>query len=422
MKLRTLTLMSALFLAVVLLLPSSSALAHEADGQTRKQGPIRFTLQADGTLHIMWNNWVEGGGDSPPIARWEVVLFHDQAGLTKNVMGAEPRRVTFRGLEFGERYRVNVRAMEKEEGGSRIDQRTLNVTVEHVSPPVPVKKLKAKVRDDGQSVTASWSATKSGGKHKRYNVMVTDTETGKTKVKRILTKQDGNGVKSLKTKTVFKRLSAGATYRLSVQALNRNTRWQKGDATNDKWQKSEWVSTEVTLPEGESAPAGNGPTLKWEFIKAGDANPPNAVGEPTTYIIYNDDTGAYEWFDAPKICPDYTDPMLMKKAKVERAKAQTIAGDLEEAKAKLAAAQAERQEYLDNTPEEDRDPGKVNYHDAMVKVAEDEVEAVEQELAEAEATLKAKCLVAYPEDENLTEEDDRWVQVPTTVEDEGAEE
>ena len=178
------------------------------------------------------------------------------------------------------------------------------------------------------------------------------------------------------------------------------------------------------------------PTLIWTPVRAGETTPPHVIGEPTTYIVMDDSVpGGRAKLDAPNVCLEYQSQeepprphgFFLSEDSDEDAKKAILAANsqyeyfVKAARVALANAEANKQAYLDETPEAERSPTKIAELDQDIARKQGEVDATEANLAKLVAKLETECARAYPEVENLTTDDNRWYQMAQTTEREPAE-
>ena len=89
---------------------------------------------------------------------------------------------------------------------------------------------------------------------------------------------------------------------------------------------------------------------------------------------------------------------------------------LDQERAELAQAVEAKQQYLDGTPEAERDRGKIATLDQVIARHQRNIEAGEKVLAGLVVKLKTECARAYPVVESRTEADNRWYQTAQTRE------
>ena len=268
-----------------------------------------------------------------------------------------------------------------------------------IVPTGPVQNLS--LNATASTLTASWDAPATGTGPIRYRVVVRNTETDKAMFKRNVSDM---------SVTFDNKLKSGKTYSVSVRAKNRTLYgWKtighylkdgekKPPINHEVWVGSDWVKGEVTL-KGEADAAGDSARLVWIYLHAGEKTPGYAVGEPTQYVRQNYD-GTTVKYDPVAECvasavADFNDAM----AKYQKSLA-ALEAELADAQAELATATNEGERYL-----------------AQLKVnkAQSAVDARKDSIAAKEADARTECAALHPEDENLTEADARWVQVPADM-------
>ena len=429
-----LLLMGALMVGILGTASAQDA-GHEADGAWHTEGHVSFKITWKGVVHVRWQDWltvietttddmgeVVDAQEKVSVDRWEVTATHaTEDTKTKSTDGA-PRQVIFGKpdrLKFGETYTVAVKGFD--EDGDELGSQQVTVRPSHVSAPNPVTGLTLSVGADKLSVNANWTAPAAGGMPKRYEVWLTNLDTGRARWKLIKVKQGSGGEFTMKTDTAFDQLWPRERYRVSVQTLNHNSRWQKAAGVTNKWQGSDWTHKTVTMPAGDDPSyEKKTPTLIWKLVRAGEKTPPYVIGEPTAYIVMDASAaGGRAKFDAPNECLNYKEThgfFLDEDSDAEARKAILKAESQHRhfvvpARAALNKAEAAKQEYLDGTPEADRSEARIAELDLDIARKQREVDATEQNLAVLVAKLETECARAYPAEENLTEADDRWYQV-----------
>ena len=236
------------------------------------------------------------------------------------------------------------------------------------------------VPSDDNSITVTWNKPSSGGEVRRYVVLIHNTASGKSQAKRVGRRR---------RQVIFRELendTNGVTYRVSVQARNRTG---PGTTTNNIWARSEWVTLDsVTLPP-DDVDTTSAQKLVWRYLHPGEPTPPYAVGEPTQRMRLGA-SGDWEKYDPVPGC-------VIGKTRFE-------VEWLEEAKEGNKVAQA-------NLASE---PANILYQQLAV-FAQAELDATAAMLEEAKAEAKVECEAKFPVQENLTQEDGRWVQVPEII-------
>ena len=414
-------LMTGALMVGMLGIASAQDPVHEADGTWHTDGQVSFKVTWKGVVHVKWEYRVASG----TVDSW-VVTATDTGGNVKTKMAAVDveRAVSFRKpdkLTIGEDWTVVVKGLDADE--DELGSQQVTIRPRRISPPEAATGLTLSVGDDNLSVSADWTAPAAGGMPKRYAVWLTNLETGRARGKLIEVKQGRGGEVTLKTDTAFAGLWPGDRYRVSVQTRNRNSRWKEGaDGYSASWQRSEWLQATITMPAGnDPSYAKEVPTLIWEPVLAGETAPPYVIGEPTAYIAVGED--GLEKFDAPSECKDHTNhdhEVFFDKGDEEARKARrALWGQeriLDRERGELAAAIAAKQKYLDDTPEADRDAGRIATLDQAIDRHRNNIEAGEKILADLVAKVETECARAYPVVENLTEDDNRWYQVAQTRE------
>lgn len=265
----------------------------------------------------------------------------------------------------------------------------------------PVQNLSLSATDS--TLTASWDAPATGSAPIFYAVVVRNTETNKTFFRRNLRDTD----------TTFKnKLKSGVTYSVSVQARNHTLKGLQYEGIynkkgvpkpkyfndNEMFSRSDWVSGEVTL-KGEKQASGDSARLIWIYLHPGEKTPGYAVGEPTQNMKRING----EW--VPYSAADCKADIDVHSSDIDVIRQQAL---VDAANAANENAQAELAE----------NPGNPMYQ-KLAEMAQAEVDAATRILgeivAEKQADAEAACESKYVEDENLTEADFRWVQVPANM-------
>lgn len=362
-----------------------------------KPGPVQnlgVVINGVDSVTAIWDAPASGGAPT----RYHVGLIWDNESnhgfMEETLIASELTKLefTFTGLEGTGSHKfphtVVVTAMNDAGNSSPVHKDYLLVP----TPPAPVKNLAATA--DDSSITVSWDKARTGGKAERYVVLIRNTETNKTKFKRPW---------SPKRQVTFRNLdnsAEGVTYMVKVQARNRTG---KGNTTNGKWAKSEWVFTTVTL-DGAEAPEAQPTKLKWVYVEPGDPTPPTAVGKPTQYIT--EANGKYEKYDpVPGCVADEIERSGYPRA-------------LERFQADLAYAQQQKASPSSNGMSQ---ADWEAWWQLDIDLAQDNINNTQASLNAARTEAQAKCEAKYPVEENLTQADGRWVQVPVTVEEEKVE-
>lgn len=423
------------------LLSTAAVAVHEADGFWHRQaddGPVWFKVSQKGDVRVRWSDWVGvvehqlGGGETEEVqvASWTITAVGSDGKVrTKNTETASPREVTFKNFAMGESYDVVVKGLDPDGDQLGVAQ-MVTIRPVHTEAPSSISGLVLTPDNDNLSLTVNWTAPDVvpgiKGKPKRYALWLTNTDTGRARGKWINITTRGKE-HALKTETEFDGLWPGDTYRVSVSARNISSRVSGGRS----WQSSDWVSDTVTMPAGDDPSyAKVVPTLIWEPVLAGEKAPPYVVGDPTAYIVSDASVaGGYVRFDAPNQCREYRDPhrFFLHEESDAGAKAAILKAERQErlyvkpARAGLAAAEAAKQKYLDDTPEAERSAAKIAELDADIARKQGEVDAAEKILADLVTKVETECARAYPAVENLTQDDDRWYQVAQTKETEPTE-
>ena len=422
---------------------------HEADGMWHKSdnGQVSFKITWKGVVHVRWQDWltvvetttdemgeVTDAQETVSVDRWEVTATHaTEDTRTKSPEGG-PNQVRFgkpKKLTFGETYTIAVKGFDEDD--SELGSQEVTIRPSHVSAPNPVTGLTLSAGDDNLSVNANWTAPEAGGTPKQYRVWVTNLDTGRARGKLIKIKQGSGGNRTLKTATTFDGLWPGEKYRVSVQTQTLNSRSKRGDGFPQSWQKSAWTHDTITMPAGDNPGYAKvePEELIWEPVQAGEAAPPYVIGEPTAYVVLDGNApGGRAKFDAPNECKDHTNhdnenffsnEKNDEDAYKARRKAQGQERILDRERGELAKAIAAKQKYLDDTPEADRDSGKIAAFDQRISRHQQNIDAGVTILAGLVAKLETECARAYPAVETLTKADDRWYQVAKDKEIEKAE-
>lgn len=410
----------------------------EADGVWRRQAgdsPLSFKVTWKGDVKVRWSDWVgvvvresgEGQPDKVQVVRWIVTAAGSDGKVrTKDTQTASPRAVGFNNFAMGDSYDMLVKGLDADGDQLGVAQ-MVTIRPVHISPPAPVSDLALKVGDDNLSVKANWTAAPAepgvSGMPKRYVLYLTNLDTGRARMKWLNLVNRGSKGQVLKTDTTFAGLWPGDNYRVSVQTLTNDSRSSDnrkgGPFQYDSWLRSEWVSGTITMPAGDNPDyAKVTPTLVWLPVPAGTKAPPYVIGDPTAYIVTDHSApGGRARFNAPDECKDHTnnDHEIFftngdEDAMKARRKAQGQERILNLERSELARAQAEKQQYLDDTPEAERDRGKIAVFDQRISRHERNIEAGLNILAGLVAKLGTECARAYPAVESLTEADLRWYQ------------
>ena len=410
---------------------SGSGTVHEADGRWRGQedGPLSARVSAKGNVTVAWTDWVgsvevEQGEETEylEVSDWRITLTKPGGKvLTRNTGSGAQRVHTFKRLPIGQDYDVVVAGFDAD--GQRLGSaQSLTIRSRHVSAPKPVTGLSVAVGADNLSVAANWTAPAAGGTPKRYVVYLTNLDSGRTRWQGVEAKHRGGGWKPPKTGASFDGLWPGDTYRVSVQTRNRDSRSKRSEIYGDGWQRSVWVSEEITMPAGdEPSYAKVVPTLAWTQVPAGEAAPPYALAGPTTYVVVDGTApGGRAWFDFPNKCREYTDHyryfsdtgnagnQVRLDAHKARRGAAWQAGRIEGERAELAELIVDRDKETDET--------KAKVLDNKIKRQRENIAAMEANLVTREADVNAKCSAAYPVAENLSKDDDRFYRIAQTQE------
>ena len=416
---------------------------HEADGTWHRSddGAVRFNVTWKGKVNVRWKNWLADAGyvpcdalppdsgvecvadgDEPdppvPVDRWVVEATNpDESERTKN---SERRQVRFGNLTFGKDYTVTVEGFDADDNS--LGTKEVSIRPRHISPPQPVTGLTLEVGDDNLSVEADWTAPAGGGTPKRYDVYLTNLDTGRTRWHSVDARHRNGGWKPPGTETSFGGLWPSDTYRVSVQARNRNSRSRGSEVYTNGWQDSSWVSATVTMPSGpDPSYAKVEPTLIWFGYLGGEPSPPYAIAGPTAYVVQDNTVpGGRAWFDYPNKCLEYMDHYRYIKdagnadnqarldAHKSRRDARWQVSLIGDERAELADLIARRDAETDET--------QIRILDYRIGKKRENIGDMESNLAAMEAHVKAKCAVAYPVAENLTEADDRFYRVAQTQE------
>ena len=450
MKRRFTTLAAMLLLTGALVvgmlgIASAQQEVHEADGAWHTEGHVSFKITWKGVVHVRWQDWltvietttddmgeVVDAQETVSVDRWEVTATHATENTrTKSTDGA-PRQVRFGKpdkLNIGETYTVAVKGFDEDD--NELGSQEVTIRPSHVSAPEPVTGLTLSVGADNLSVNANWTAPEAGGTPKRYSVWLTNLDTGRARGKLIKVKQGSGGEITLKTDTNFDGLWPGDKYRVSVQTRTLNSRSKRGEGYSENWQNSAWTHATIKMPAGANPEYDKEiPVLIWESVRAGETEPPYVIGEPTAYIVFDRNApGGRAKFDAPNECLNYQNPhsFFLDEDNDAAVKSAMLKAEWQErlfvkpARTALVAAVAAKQKYLDDTPEAERSPARIAEVDLDIARKQREVDATERNLAEMVAKLETECARAYPEVENLTDEDNRWYQVARNKEIEKAE-
>ena len=428
---------------------------HEADGTWHKSDDdtVRFNVTWKGKVNVRWKNWLadEGylpcsarppdsdvdcvaDGDEPdapvPVDRWKVTATTSGED-DRNKNSPRFREVRFGNLTFGKDYTVKVEGFDADDAS--LGSKEFTIRPRHVSPPDPVTGLTLEIGDDNLSVEAEWTAPAAGGTPRRYDVYLTNLDSGRARWHSVDAGRRNGGWKQPKTETSFEGLWPGDTYRVSVQVRNRNSRASGPEVYTNSWQGSSWVSATVTMPSGpDPSYEKKVPTLIWFGYYGGEPAPPYAVAGPTAYVVIDNTVpGGRAWFDYPNKCLEYMDHYGKVHAlgtKDGPASDSVIAADKARKQARgqvqimdrergyRDAAVAAKQEYLDGTPDSERDPAKIAGFDQKITRHQNNIDAGEVILDGKEQTVAAKCAVAYPAVENLTGADDRFYRIAQTQE------
>ena len=404
---------------------TSSDDVHEADGRWRHQsedGPVSFKITWKGATMVRWSDWVSGDVE---VADWEVTATStDGTVRTKDAGTGAQRIVSFGNLAIGQDHTVVVKGLDAD--GDQVGAaQTVVIRSRHVSPPEAIAGLALSVGDDGLSVNASWTAPEDGGTPKRYTVYLTNLDTGRTRWQNVDARHRGGGWQLPKTEAAFDGLWPGDTYRVSVQTRNRNSRSKRSDIYREGWQGSTWTSATVTVPAGnDPAYEKKAPALIWFGYKGGEPTPPYVLGEPTAYVVFDDAVpGGRSWFDFPNNCLDYLnhydrintnvsepEPALVAAHRA-RVQAWLQVRKIDEQRGYRDEAVAEKEQYLRDTPEGARDAAKIAGFDLKIARHQGNIDVGKLKLAGMERTVAARCAVAFPAVENLTEADDRFYRI-----------
>ena len=449
---RRVAILAAMLLAVIITTGTMGTAAAqepavhvaEADGSWREVGDVRFKVTWKGVVHVRWNDWltetevttdemgeVDDAQETVSVERWEVTATHATENTRTKSPDRGPRQVRFgkpNKLNIGETYTIAVRGFDEDD--NELGNKQVTIRPVHVAPPQPVTGLTLSIGDDKLSMAANWTAPEAGGKPKRYSVWLTNLDTGRARWMLIKARQGSDGEFTLKTGTAFSKLWPGDEYRVSVQTLTHNSRWQKAAGATNKWQESDWTHKNVTMPAGDDPSYDKViPTLMWELVRAGEKTPPYVIGDPTSYIVIDGSApGGRAKFDALNVCSDHTnhdhetffrngDEDAMKA----RRKAQGQERILDVQRQDMKTTIAEKQKYLDATPEAERDRDKIAAFDRTISRYEANIEAGMNILAGLVSKLATECARAYPAEESLTQANDRWYQAAQDREIEGVE-
>ena len=201
-----------------------------------------------------------------------------------------------------------------------------------------------------------------------------------------------------KRQVVFRNLRDGVTYNVNVRAKILDA--QRAHLPHfEQWVRSEWVSDTITVEDpGQDSETDIGTAefrLVWTELMANEPTPANAVGEPTRHVRFNSVTQSYERFD----------PIAECKADIPNHSEMTFQAD--------AVAQVQS-DYDEAKADADAYPSVQQYQDQAARLKQD-LENAKQRLEDIRTRLSAACEAAFPP-ENLTEADQRWVQIPTPLE------
>lgn len=410
---------------------SGSGTVHEADGRWRGQedGPLSARVSAKGNVTVSWTDWVGSveveQGEQPEyleVSDWRITLTKPGGKVLAKNTGSGAQRVhTFKRLPIGQDYDVVVAGFDAD--GQRLGSgQSLTIRSRHVSAPEPVTGLSVEAGADNLSVAANWTAPAVGSTPKRYVVYLTNMDSGRTRWQGVEAKHRGGGWKPPKTGVTFDGLWPGDTYRVSVQTRNRDSRSKRSEIYGDGWQRSAWVSEEITMQPGDDPSyAKVVPTQVWTQVSAGEAAPPYAIGGPTAYVVLDGTApGGLAQFDFPNKCGEYTDHYRYfsdtgnagNQARLEAHKARRDAerqvGRIEGERAELAELIVRRDAETDET--------QAKALDNRIKRKRENIAAMKANLLTMEADVNAKCSAAYPAVENLSDSDDRFYRIAQTRE------
>ena len=445
---------------------------HEADGSWHRAdgGPVRFKVSPKRDIHVRWRNWLADPGylscdnvpdgqngeelgcvadgeepdPLPAVARWEVTAT--PTGGTAVVKTPKHRSAHFRDVDLTKDYAVVVEGFDGD--NDSLGSQEVTIRPRHVSEPDPPTAIVGTANADGQELVVKWNAPTGGGKPLHYNVIATNIETGRVTSDRFHVKRG-----RVRGKVTLTGLWPGDTYRVAVSTTAHNSRYVEDEhPENDQWQHSGWaiaVST-VTLPTA-STPSYSKvePTLIWERVEAGEADPPYVVGTSTTYIVNGPTSYGYgpTRFDAPNECLNWKLDEVEYDGSVTDRYGNTIdvtkwrrgalpanyvffGNHASSSSLKDAAYQARkaadgqhrfilraRGDLADTTALRDAELARDNpdtrwvrtYNASIVKYT-NEVAVREQNLIPMVATVASACAAGYPVVESLTTADARWYQ------------
>ena len=395
---------------------------HEADGTWHKSddGTVRFNVTWKGFTNIRWSNRVgmverelgEGQVEEVSASDW-LITVTSSAG-SKREKARSKRHARFTNLAIGLDHDAVIQGRNSG-GAAQGDPREFTIRSRHISPLQPVTGLALEVGDDNLIVEADWTAPATGGKPKRYVVIITNLETGRV-IGQWLNVTTRGKKQVLPAGAAFDGLWPGDNYRVSVQTLTYDSRASSRDASKlpitnaagehtgkeafvitEGWQGWAWTSATITLPSG-NVPGYDKtvPALIWTPVAAGEAAPPYVIGEPTAYIIGSNAPGGYSKFDAPGECLNYRAPHLFI-INGDRAAYNAVKAARNQEVYRLAPAQQALQYARDNGASA-----------AVIARRQAEVDAAQGILDGMVAKVGTECARAYPAVESLTQADQRW--------------
>lgn len=238
-----------------------SATITLSDGSVDNQAatPVTFPgavtgLSVTGVPNGLSVSWTERP-DSENIYWYEIQHTADGSdyNTSTSILVSEGNSLTIDNLTPGQEEKVRVRACawsgvigESEYCGAWTETTGTPTAPDLLEAPSAPQNLRLSL--DGSRLKVKWDAPATGWEpakmikansgHKfRYMVVLQDETSGEAMRKR-------PGYK--KQQVVFRNLTDGATYKVSVQARIRDAQ-RNSDAKNDNWVKSEWVSDSITV-------------------------------------------------------------------------------------------------------------------------------------------------------------------------------